>query len=118
MSKISRYFYYLLGEDYGGNSAPPGSTQQLRFGEIDPDNSERPYVATTGNNDGFELWLGTMYEWHVFYRAPEARKLAWFILWTWWIKGTWCGSRRWIWYKLLHIEVRELQKEKSNANST
>ena len=106
--RLVRFFYYRLGEDHGGNAAPPGSTQQLRFGEIDPDDGKPPYVATTDNNDGFELWLGTMHTWHVFYKAPEARRLAWFILWTWWIRGTWCGLKRRIWYWALHIEVEDM----------
>jgi hypothetical protein len=65
-------------------------------------------IATTGN-DGFELWLGYPHKWHAFYRSDHARRLAWFILWEWWIKGTWCGLKRNLWYWALHIRVVEMK---------
>lgn len=99
-------FYCWLGDGCDGER-PPGSEQRLRFGE-DEEEGTGPHVAVTDVNDGFELWLGTMNKWHVFYSASEARKLAFFILWTWWVKGTWCGLKRWAWYKLLHIKVKRM----------
>jgi hypothetical protein len=72
----------------------------LSFGD---DDYER--VATTYNNDGFELWLGEPDRWYTFYSAHEARQLAWFVLWDWWIVATWCGLKRAIWYWALHVIV-------------
>lgn len=107
---LINWIYNQLGEDiqhHGGTPYPPGSTCRLEFGE--PDDDGRPMnIATTDNNDGFDLWLGYRHEWHVFYPAAEARRLAWFILWTWWIKGTWCGLKRKIWYGALHIKVENM----------
>lgn len=103
LTKIAKWIYNKLGDDFGGTPSPPGSTQWLYFGEFDKEEGAKPYVAHTGCNDGFEVWLGTHHEWHVFYRAKDARKLAWFILWEWWAKSTWFGLKRKIWYKaLLH----------------
>lgn len=84
--------YQWLGQ-YDGviYTDPPGD--KLRMKGTD-------YVIKT-SNDGYELWIGTMDEWRWHCRFPEARRLAWFILWTWWSKSTWFGLRRWAWYKLL-----------------
>lgn len=87
---IERRIMKLLGEDEDGLT-PPGSSQSLRLGEAG--------YATTYNNQGHELWLGADgLGWHVFYKAKDARRLAWFILWTWWTIGTWCGLKRRIYY--------------------
>ncbi len=66
------------------------------------------------NNDGFELWMGYPNEWHHHMHSKDARRLAWFILWTWWAKGTWFGLKRWIWYKALNKHVNRF-KGVSNA---
>ena len=85
-----------------GNSAeycvPPGSEVRVEFGDID---DERPmYVATTRNNDGYELWIAYNEGggWLGHFRVNEARQLARIILWDWWIVSTWCGLKRKIWY--------------------
>ena len=96
---IAEWIYKHLGDDFwnDGWQGPPGTLPKLEFGTLGDDG--RPsQVATTYNNDGFELWLGTRHKWHVFYDAAEARKLAWFILWTWWAKSTWFGLKRKLWY--------------------
>lgn len=106
---VARRIYNTLGDDCGGSPSPPGSACRLEFGE--PGDDGRPMdIATTDNNDGSDLWLGWRSEWHVFYEAKHARRLAWFILWTWWVKGTWCGLKRRIWYWALHIEVAEMME--------
>jgi hypothetical protein len=104
MRKFWNWIYKTLGEGET-NDRPPGSTQNLKFNIVKgkckaADDYE---IATTDCNDGFELWLGNLYEWHAFYNAKDARRLAWFILWTWWAKGTWFGLKRWLWYKSLRI---------------
>lgn len=109
--KIARFVYYALGDTYGGSPSPPGSTCRLEFGEAD-DDGRLMEIATTDNNDGFDLWLGWRSEWHVFYKAKHARQLALFILWTWWIKGTWCGLKRKIWYWGLHVETEKMMRSR------
>lgn len=108
MDNFWSWIYQWLGEGET-NDRPPGSTQRLKF-DIDEDGFYQ--IACTNNNDGFELWLGNPSEWHVFYGAKDARRLAWFILWTWWAKGTWFGLKRKIWYKALN---RKVQKRKSTV---
>jgi len=82
--KLSNFIHNKLGPDYGGTPSPPGSECKLEFGYVQ--NNKHKYIATTYNNDGFELWLGKPDKWHIHYNNKEARKLAWFILRTWWEK--------------------------------
>ena len=65
-------------------------------------------VIKTGN-DGSVLWIGTPDTWYWHCRFPEARKLAWFILWNWWAKSTWFGLRRWLWYRLLARQCNRIR---------
>ena len=106
--KLVRWLYYKLGDDHGGNSSAPGSAGRLEFGELG-DDGRMSQIATVTDS---ELWLGYRWKWHVFYEAKHARRLAWFILWTWWTKGTWCGLKRKIWRWALHLEVANMMKEK------
>ena len=113
--RLARWLFHALADDEwmdgGAKTSPPGSAQRLEFGELDGDKLNpagmRPmYIADTGPNDGSELWLGTHDKWYVFYRAEDARRLAWFILWTWWAKSTWFGLKRRLWYWALHTDLR------------
>ncbi len=95
--RFERAIMRALGDDEDGLT-PPGSSQRLDFGES--------AYATTYNNQGHELWIGVDgLGWQMFFRAKDARRLAWFILWHWWIVGTWCGIKRRIYYWALHRDV-------------
>ena len=101
--KIAKWIYHR-GPDWGGCPSPPGTECVLHFGDVYEETGRYSYVATTYNNDGFELWIGTPNKWHVFYSAKQARRLAWFILWDWWFVSTWFGVKRKIWYWALHLD--------------
>src|SRR5512139_3216821 len=96
--QIAYQIHRRLGDHYldEQQNDPPGVAASLDFGPID-DDGKPMHIARTYCNDGFELWLGYRTKWLAHYRAEDARRLAWFILWTWWVKGTWCGLKRWIW---------------------
>jgi hypothetical protein len=91
----------LAAYPFGGSETPrpPGTAAALDFGE--PDDDGRPMYVARPLNDGFELWLGYRHQWLFTCRAADARRLAWFVLWRWWVVGTWCGLRRWLWYRAL-----------------
>ncbi len=95
---IEDHLYRALGQ-YDGviYTLPPGDQSYHR-------RTDDSVIKTS--NDGFELWFGTPDHWDWHCKFPEARKLAWFILWTWWAKGTWFGLRSWLWYKLLARRCR------------
>ena len=105
--RLEERLYDALGEEWGGSAHPPGDHLSFHIRDYESDQYGRPvyYVAAT-SNDGFDLWLGKSYEWDTSMSAPEARRLAWFILWRWWARGTWFGARRWLWYRLLSRKVR------------
>lgn len=112
--QISRWITNNLGDNFWGegNNCPPGTAQKLIFGEPDDDGIPM-HIATTYNNDGFELWIGYRKgAWELFFKAEHARRLAWFILWDWWAKGTWFGLKRKIWYWGLHNIVESYKKYK------
>lgn len=91
--KIAQWIH----KTFSVNDDIPGTEPRLQFGEIDE--GKPMFTATTYNNDGFELWICyTQGKWLFHCGAKEARQLAWFILWDWWIVSTWCGIKRRIWY--------------------
>lgn len=108
--KIARWIYKVLGENWGGGMAsPPGTSQEIEFGELD--NGKPMYVATTYNNDGHEIWIAwNGGEWITFFNQKTARRLAWFILWDWWAVSTWFGVKRAIWYAALSVIVDNNKK--------
>jgi len=111
--KLARWIQVLLGDRQFGHPTAPGTAQRLVFGDAD-DDGKPMQIATTYNNDGCELWLGYRRgRWQGFYRDRHARQLAWFILWTWWAKGTWFGLKRWLWYKTLHIIANSYRQDVS-----
>jgi len=113
MNKLNfaRWINEKFGDEWGGSPSPPGVNAELDFGEID--NGRPMFVARTYPDDGAYLWLGTHNKWHVFYSAKDARRLAWFILWTWWAKGTWFGLKRKIWYWALGVIVESYKENRS-----
>jgi hypothetical protein len=57
------------------------------------------FTATTYNNDGHDIWIEyTGGGWICHLRQGESLQLAKIIVWDWWIKSTWFGLKRKIWY--------------------
>lgn len=113
---IAKWIFRTLSGNPDEYCVPPGSELRKRFGEIDSDHGKPMFTATTYNNDGFELWITytAAGPWLVHFRQSEARELAWIILWDWWIKSTWCGLKRRIWYWSLSADrhPRSAQRNK------
>lgn len=96
MNKVKRFVFHQLNPDHWSYDVP-GDNLHIEFGEMDTDHNRPLFVANT-SNDGFELWIGYHNKWLWHCRAEDARQLAWFIIWHWWIAATWCGLKRKIWY--------------------
>mgnify|MGYP001612174797 CR=1 FL=1 len=94
--------YDWLGQEWCGTTGPPAN--HLTLYVEDPHLRDRKYVFST-LNDGFELGIGYPHSWLCIIRKEVALKAAWFIIWRWWIRGTWCGLRTAIWYWLLNRRV-------------
>lgn len=95
---IADWLFQALSGNPNEYCVPPGSEVWREFGELDE--GKPMYLATTYNNDGFELWIAynDSGKWLCHFRAEDARQLAKIILWDWWIVSTWCGVKRKIWY--------------------
>lgn len=112
LDHIADTIYKSLGTDFGGSPSPPAATYTLYFGgKIKNGKAPAdPEMVAQVLNDGFDLYVGYPSEWLINMKETGARKLAWFIIWTWWIKGTWFGLRRVIWYWALHRRVEKTNK--------
>lgn len=84
---------------------PPGDWLAHEFGQ--EDDGKPMYTAYT-LNDGYELWIAYSHggKWLVHFRFEDALQLARFIIWDWWVKETWCGLKRKIWYWALGEQVK------------
>jgi hypothetical protein len=101
---LANKLYYWLGGWWCDHTRAPGDKLELCCGQPD-DDGELLHVVST-SDDGSTLWIGYRTEWLFHCRAEEARRIAWFILWTWWIKGTWCGLKTAIWYWALKTRIK------------
>ena len=110
---LAQWVFQNLSGDRDRYCTPPGAECRLDFGEGGTSD-----LATTYNNDGFELWLGRPDKWFTFYSARQARRLAWFILWEWWAKSTWFGLKRRLWYWSLSTRcAQQPPQEESRPDS-
>jgi hypothetical protein len=108
---VADWIFRNLAGDKDEYCSPPGSEIWVEFGEVDPGHGRPLYTATTYNNDGFELWIAyTKGPWLTHFRASDARRLAIIILWDWWIKSTWLGLKRALWYRSLRWICRRREE--------
>ena len=104
---LEERLYDVLGQDWCGTIGPPAN--RLVLYAKDTHFADLTYVFST-LNDGFEIGIGYPHEWFCILRKDVALRGAWFIIWTWWIRGTWCGLRTAIWYWLLDRRVNRYPK--------
>ena len=91
-----------MNNDYCGNDDIPAAHLTLRIP------TEDDYRAYSVRDDGFSIFMGYSREWHWSMHRSEARRVAWFILWRWFVVGEWCGLRRWLYYRALRSYVDTL----------
>lgn len=103
MMFLAALIYYHLAQAnmlIDGLPAAPGQglVLDLNHDEI-PLEHARALAVTRGA--GTELRIAFLMEntWLYLYSAKNARRLAWFILWRWWVCATWFGLRwrLWMW---------------------
>ena len=97
-----------LGVDWcgkGGGMHPPGDHLRWESPATGKDD-EGLFVGGT-SNDGSDMAIGFRDgdRYLLSLRHEEARSLAWFVVWHWWVIGTWCGLRRRIWYWALRTRL-------------
>lgn len=126
--QINRRLLNLFGMTWCGNEGsipeprslyaiqPPGGPARFESGPDAKYDRDRDLVHVfTTNNDGFELWLGYPDQWLFHCSRRQARRLAWFILWTWMVRTDWFGVRRWAYYKALHSVVETSRRQNERA---
>ena len=101
--KLMRWF----GDEWGGNTCPPGDNLRLEYGPLD---EGRPCYVALVNEGAASLWIGYPDRWLTHMTRSDARKLAWFILWRWWVRSEWFGLRRKVWYWALHRYCADIRK--------
>lgn len=84
-----------LSDEVDGKVRFPGARHHVNL--VEPNGSVLTVVANGDSIDVFQ-GLGQIYSFAV--TAPTAKKLAFFLL-RWWILGTWCGLKLWIWRRLV-----------------
>ncbi len=113
---LAAILYRFLGrtDRYGGDCvSPPGDGLELRFS----DDGLEMYVATWPN-DGGTLAIGTEDHWQIDINFRNALRLAFWIIFRWWIWSKWFGLRRWVWYWALNRQVnRTLRIGKTEGGS-
>ena len=98
---LEQHIYHWLSDEWCGNDVVPASTLSHEIERFDGDT----YKVASILDDGFALYLGYSTEWKFNITRSQARSLAWFIIWDWWVKGEWFGLRRRAWYWLLRRRV-------------
>lgn len=100
MTAAKRVMRAVSGPEWCGNDTVPGDHLTLQIPLRGGTSHDDVQVYATGN-DGFDLLIGYPHKWHWSTDRVSARRLAWFILWTWWARGEWFGLRRRIYYRAL-----------------
>lgn len=92
MTLRARIARWLSVRDGAGTLRPPGGRAGIVLDELD---GRRLAVLSRG--DALDVYQGreTIRVFGV--SAATASKLAWFLFWTWWVRGTWCGLKLRVW---------------------
>ncbi len=72
-------------------------------------------IVLLSQGDGFDLVYGTAEaSYTVLQLSPQTvLKLAWFVLWRWWFRGTWCGWKLDAWQWTVEVQVEEAAMKQS-----
>lgn len=63
-------------------------------------------LTAISRGDAFDLYYGRHSPVVLSIAPATALKLAWFLLWRWWIVGTFCGLKMQVWNSALAILMR------------
>lgn len=105
MSAEELILKHLVDRDASGKQCVPGAAVGARL--VEADGRE---IAVIGRGETCEVFFTSprMKSVMCFECSPRAAlRLAFALVWTWWMRGTWCGikTRLWLWA----VEQRELR---------
>lgn len=91
----------LVVED-GDRLRPPGAEPAVRL--VEPDGSE---LTVMSRGDSLDCFQGKRM-FSAFTISPRtALRLAWFLFWSYWVRGTWCGVKLWLWNWTMSVLFEE-----------
>lgn len=96
------------GKDF--DYRPP--TSDIGFRAQEPDGTE---VVLISHGDSFDLVYGKDPSYFAVPVSPKAAmKMAWFVLWKWWFRGTWMGwkLRAWYWATSVILEEQAYEQQR------
>lgn len=86
-----------------GDLDVPGDGLRLEFG---PDDGGHPMNVVITNEGGSSMWIAYRHgAWQFHTDTKYAYQLARWIIWDWWVKATWCGIRRKIYFWALKHDI-------------
>ncbi len=89
---------------------PPGADLCGRW--LQPNGHE---ITVLCNGDDVTLVMGKK-DFSLQRVPPEvALRLGWFLVWSWWVRGTWCGAKLALWYWSLEVKLDEASSRKSRG---
>jgi hypothetical protein len=88
-----------------GNAIRPPSAK-LAWSHLELDGSRLTVVS---RGDAFDLFYGRTRPVVLSITPKAALRLAWFILWRWWVLGTFCGLKTRLWNWSLSVLMRRGQ---------
>lgn len=87
---------------------PPGSERSFRSVQRDGE------LTVLADGDSLTVLIGKE-SFSLLRITPEiALRLGWFLLWHWWIRGTWCGLKLRLWFWAIGVKLDEAVREQEH----
>lgn len=108
---IAKALRNMLGATFEGALLPPASTLGVQCKEVDGTDI---VILTQGESVDF---ISGRDEYSIVSMSGRtALRLAWFLLWRYWLRGTWCGIKLHLWsWASRVVQDRELREKIQKA---
>lgn len=108
-SKIADWLARKLAVTAPIGVLPPGSDVIYRSEHRDGE------LSVLGNGDSLTVVLGKTDFTLVRIPPRAALQLGWFLLWRYWMRGTWCGLKLGLWYWAIGVKLDEAVREQKHG---
>lgn len=108
--RVARWLQERIAVRQEQHTHPPSADLGVRVRDVDESEhviiSRGDYLEFISGNDRVGYSVITL--------SPKvALKLAWFVLWRWWVRGTWLGWKLSAWEWTIDVEKEEVLLERS-----
>lgn len=99
----------LLVERVAGDLLPPGGKCAIRV-----DTADELIVSVMSRGEALDFYYGKKRVVTFSVPARAALRVGLFLVWTWWVRGTWCGLKLalWKWVRQVRFDEILLQRTK------